>query len=250
MARSKSRKRAQKGPSDKDQATGRNRLKPGFTARLRNYFLAGVLITSPISLTIWIAWNLIGYIDSRVTPLIPPNWNPETYLPFSVPGLGVLAMVIVLTLVGFFAAGLFGRTLMQMGERMLARVPVVRSIYSGTKQIFETVLAQQSNAFRQVCLIEYPRRGTWAVGFVTGQTVGEVQRRTGDKVINVFIPATPNPTTGFLLFVPQRDIQHLEMTVEEGIKLVISGGIVVPAQRTPEDAARIAETSSRSAAAP
>ena len=200
----------------------------GLMARLRNYFLAGVLITSPVSLTIWIAWNLIGYIDSRVEPLIPPVWNPETYLPFSIPGLGVLAMVVVLTLVGFLAAGLFGRTLMAMGEALLARVPVVRSVYSGTKQIFETVLAQQSNAFRQVCLIEYPRRGTWAVGFVTCQTVGEVQRRTGDRVINVFIPATPNPTTGFLLFVPDRDVHLLDVTVEQGIKLVISGGIVEP----------------------
>ncbi len=203
-------------------------LRLGLTARLRNYFLAGVLITAPVSLTIWIAWNLIDFIDSRVTPLFPAKWNPETYLPFTVPGLGVVVMVIVLTLAGFLAAGLFGRALMRLGEGMLARVPVVRSVYSGTKQIFETVLAQQSNAFRQVCLIEYPRRGTWAIGFVTGQTVGEVQRRTGDNVINVFIPATPNPTTGFLLFVPDRDVHVLDITVEEGIKLVISGGIVEP----------------------
>ena len=231
MATRKTRKRKAGGPPD-----GAGPAKPepprlGLTARLRNYFLAGVLITSPISLTIWIAWNLIGYIDNRVTPLIPPVWNPETYLPFSIPGLGVLAMVVVLTLTGFFAAGFLGRGLMRMGEGILARVPVVRSVYSGTKQIFETVLAQQSNAFRQVCLIEYPRPGTWAVGFVTGQTVGEVQRRTGDQVINVFIPATPNPTTGFLLFVPERDVRILDITVEEGIKLVISGGIVEPGQQ-------------------
>jgi uncharacterized membrane protein len=226
MARRKTRNRQAGFPPEEQKPPAPPRLGP--MARLRNYFLAGVLITSPISLTIWIAWNLIGYIDNRVTPLIPPHWNPETYLPFSVPGLGVVAMVVVLILVGFLAAGLFGRTLMTLGEAMLARVPVVRSLYSGTKQIFETVLAQQSNAFRQVCLIEYPRRGTWAVGFVTGQTVGEVQRRTGDQVINVFIPATPNPTTGFLLFVPDRDVHILDITVEQGIKLVISGGIVEP----------------------
>jgi len=230
MARNKTRHGKQGGAPSEKRPPAPEPPRLGLTARLRNYFLAGVLITSPISLTIWIAWNLIHYIDSRVTHLIPPVWNPETYLPFSLPGLGVLAMVVFLTLVGFFFAGLFGRTLMQMGEAMLARVPVVRSIYSGTKQIFETVLAQQSNAFRQVCVMEYPRRGTWAVGFVTGQTVGEVQRRTGDNVINVFIPATPNPTTGFLLFVPDRDVHILDMTVEEGIKLVISGGIVEPGQ--------------------
>ncbi len=228
MARRKTRKRKTDAPPERKRPPKPEHLRTGPTARLRNYFLAGVLITAPVSLTIWIAWNLIDFIDSRVTPLIPPNWNPETYLPFSIPGLGVVAMMVVLTLAGFLAAGLFGRGLMRMGEGMLARVPVVRSVYSGTKQIFETVLAQQSNAFREVCLIEYPRRGTWAVGFVTGQTVGEVQRRTGDKVINVFIPATPNPTTGFLLFVPDRDVRILDISVEEGIKLVISGGIVEP----------------------
>lgn len=230
MARHKIRKSETGAQPEQDRPPKPELPRLGPAARLRNYFLAGVLITSPVSLTIWIAWNLIGYIDSRVTPLIPPNWNPETYLPFSIPGLGVVAMVVVLILVGFLAAGLFGRTLMTLGEAILARVPVVRSVYSGTKQIFETVLAQQSNAFRQVCLIEYPRPGTWAVGFVTGQTVGEVQRRTGDQVINVFIPATPNPTTGFLLFVPDRDVHILDITVEEGIKLVISGGIVEPGE--------------------
>jgi uncharacterized membrane protein len=228
MARRKTHKRKTDAPPEQTRPPKPEHLRTGPTARLRNYFLAGVLITAPVSLTIWIAWNLIDFIDSRVTPLIPPNWNPETYLPFSIPGLGVVAMVVVLTLAGFLAAGLFGRGLMRMGEGMLARVPVVRSVYSGTKQIFETVLAQQSSAFRKVCLIEYPRRGTWAVGFVTGQTVGEVQRRTGDKVLNVFIPATPNPTTGFLLFVPDRDVHILDISVEEGIKLVISGGIVEP----------------------
>jgi uncharacterized membrane protein len=230
MARRKTRNREPGGPPPEDRPPTPDRLRLGLAARLRNYFLAGVLITAPVSLTIWIAWNLIDYIDSRVTPLVPARWNPETYLPFTIPGLGVVVMVIVLTLAGFLAAGLFGRALMRLGEGLLARVPVVRSLYSGTKQIFETVLAQQSNAFRKVCLIEYPRRGTWAIGFVTGQTVGEVQRRTDDTVINVFIPATPNPTTGFLLFVPDRDVHVLDISVEEGIKLVISGGIVEPGE--------------------
>ena len=208
-------------------------LQTGLAAKLRNYFLAGILVTAPVGITIWIAWNLLGYIDDRVTPLIPARWNPENYLPFSLPGLGVIALVAALTLIGFLAAGLLGRMVMRRGEALLARVPVVRSLYSGTKQVFETVLAQQSNAFRQVCLIEYPRRGTWAVGFVTGKTVGEVQRLTDEAVINVFVPATPNPTTGFLLFVPQRDVHILDLSVEEGIKLVISGGIVEPGQGRP-----------------
>jgi uncharacterized membrane protein len=117
---------------------------------------------------------------------------------------------------------------------MLARMPVVRSIYGATKQIFETVLAHKSTAFRQVCLVEYPRRGLWTLGFITGTTVGEVQDRTSDEVVNVFLPTTPNPTSGFLLFVPRRDIVLLEMSIEDGIKMVISGGIVTP----PEPRAR------------
>ncbi len=239
-------------PREKKPPTPKH-LRVGPAGRLRNYFLAGILVTAPVSLTIWIAWNLISFVDSNVTPLIPPRWNPETYLPFGIPGLGVLAMVIALTLIGFLTAGLIGRMLMRRSEALLARVPVVRSVYGGTKQIFETVLAQQSNAFRQVCLMEYPRRGTWAVGFVTGQTVGEVQRMTGDTVINVFIPATPNPTTGFLLFVPERDVHILDMSVEDGIKLVISGGIVEPGQGKPDgdwDLAEVLQSKSSTAAKP
>jgi uncharacterized membrane protein len=233
MPRKKKKDKMVPPPQAPEQPPTPKHLHIGPIARLRTYFLTGILVTAPASITIWIAWNLIDFIDSRVTPLIPPGWNPETYLPFSIPGLGVVAMMAVLTLTGFVTAGLVGRVIMRRGEALLARVPVVRTVYSGTKQIFEAVFAQQSNAFRQVCLIEYPKRGTWAVGFVTGQTVGEVQRLTGDTVINVFIPATPNPTTGFLLFVPERDINILDMTVEEGIKLVISGGIVLPGKDIP-----------------
>jgi len=200
------------------------------TTRLRNYFLAGVLVTAPISITFWLTWRIITFIDDRITPMIPPQWNPETYLPFGVPGLGLIVALISLTLIGFLAAGYLGRMTMRLGERIVGRVPVVRSVYSWTKQVFETVLSQSSTAFSEVVLIQYPRPDCWAVGFITGQTVGEVQRLTAATVYNVFVPATPNPTTGFLLFVPKADVHHLDLTVEEGIKLVISGGIVVPDQ--------------------
>ena len=202
--------------------------KNGATTRLRNYFLAGVLVTAPISITFWLTWRVINFIDDRVTPMIPPQWNPETYLPFGLPGLGLIVALITLTVIGFLAAGYLGRVTMHIGERIVARVPILRSVYSWTKQVIETVLSQSSAAFREVVLIEYPRPGCWAVGFITGETVGEVQRLTAATVYNVFIPATPNPTTGFLLFVPKSDVHHLDLTVEEGIKLVISGGIVVP----------------------
>ena len=210
-------------------------LRVSLPARIRNYFLAGILITAPIGITVWVAWNLVGWIDDAVTPLIPPIWNPETYLPFSVPGLGLVFLFLVLTTIGFLAAGLVGRSVMRIGERLLGQVPVVRSVYSATKQIFETVLSQQSTAFRQVALIEYPCRGTWALGFITGQTLGEVQDQTDETVYNVFIPATPNPTTGFLLFVPERDVHVVDMTVEDGIKLVVSGGIVTPPRAQHEE---------------
>jgi uncharacterized membrane protein len=196
------------------------------SARLRAYFLAGVIVTAPIGITALLIWQFITFLDSQVGSLIPDRYNPESYLPFSVPGLGLLITIAFLTLVGFLAAGLAGRTLVRIGERLLSRMPVVRSVYSTLKQIFETVLAQSSRSFREVVLIEYPRRGIGAIGFVTGPTRGEVQVRSEEELVNVFLPTTPNPTSGFLLFVPRRDLVHLDMSIEEGIKLVISGGIV------------------------
>jgi uncharacterized membrane protein len=197
-------------------------------ARLRAYFLTGVIVTAPIGITAFLVWQFITFLDTHVASLIPERYNPESYLPFSVPGLGLLITIAFLTLVGFLAAGLAGRTLVRIGERLLSRMPVVRSVYGTLKQIFETVLAQSSRSFREVVLIEYPRRGIGAIGFVTGPTRGEIQGRSEDELVNVFLPTTPNPTSGFLLFVPKRDLVHLDMTIEEGIKMVISGGIVAP----------------------
>ena len=228
-----------KGQDESDGKRGPGR--PGLLVRLRTFFFAGILVTAPVGITFWLAWNVIGFIDDQVTPLVPPQWNPETYLPFSIPGLGLVISIVFLTLTGFVAAGYAGRVLVRLGERLVARVPVARSVYSWTKQVFETVLSQKSTAFNEVVLVEYPCREIWAVGFITGRTVGEVQGLTEETVFNVFIPATPNPTTGFLLFIPEGDIRHLDMTVEEGIKLVISGGIVMPPQRSAEEAAEIAE---------
>lgn len=210
----------------------------GLAARLRAYFFAGILATAPIAFTAYLAWLFISFVDSTVIPLIPARYNPETYLPFSIPGLGILVMVVFLTLVGALTAGFIGRLFVRLSESILARMPVVRSIYSALKQIFETVLAQKSNTYRQVAAIEYPRRGIWVLAFVSGPTEGEVQNRAESELINVFVPTTPNPTSGFLLFVPREDVHILDMTVEEGAKLVVSGGIVTPPDRRPE-AARI-----------
>jgi uncharacterized membrane protein len=208
-------------------------LRPGLTARLRAYFLAGVLVTAPIAITAWLAWEFVSFVDSKVKPVLPPVWNPETYLPFSVPGLGLIVVIVGLTLIGMVTAGLIGRTLNRVYDWLLNSVPVVRSIYGATKQVLELVLSDQSDAFREVVMFEYPRRGCWAIGFITGRTHGQVQELTTDTVINVFLPTTPNPTSGFLLFVPRRDLTVLGMGVEEGIKMVVSGGIVTPPDRRP-----------------
>lgn len=205
-----------------------------FSQRLRAYLFAGVLVTAPIFITFYLAWLFVTFVDSKITPLIPHNYNPETYLPFALPGLGLIILLIVLVLVGALTAGFFGRLWGRVSDRILNQMPVIRNVHSAIKQILETVLAQQSNAFREAVLIEYPRRGIWAVGFLTGTTKGEVQNMTEEECINVFLPTTPNPTSGFLLFVPRKDIAPLSMTVEEAIKMVISGGIVTPPDRRSE----------------
>jgi len=200
----------------------------GLAARLRNYFLAGIIVVAPISITLFIVWQVVRVVDDNVDKLLPSRYNPETYLPFSVPGLGLVLMVVLITLVGMFAAGFVGRAIMRTGERLLNRMPVIRSIYGTLKQIFETVFSHSSQSFREVVLIEYPRRGIWAIGFLTGTTRGEIQERVEPQLVNIFLPTTPNPTSGFLLFVPREDVLHLEMSVEDGIKMVISSGIVAP----------------------
>ena len=203
----------------------------GFGQRLRAYFFTGVLITAPLFITSYLAWLFIGFVDAKVTPLLPAQYNPESYLPFGVPGLGLIILFIVLTIIGAVTAGFFGKLWLRFTERFLNRMPVVRNVYSAVKQILETVLAQQSNAFREAVLVEYPRRGIWAVAFITGRTEGEVQNVTEEECLNIFIPTTPNPTSGFLLFVPKKDLISLNMSTEEAIKMVISGGIITPPDR-------------------
>ena len=217
---------AQKGPP--------TRARRGLLARLRNYMLAGIIVTAPVSITLYISWQFIDFVDGQVTPLIPAKYNPETYLPFSLPGLGLLVMLVALTVIGALAAGFVGRFFVRTGERILAQMPVIRSIYGALKQVFETVFAAKSRAFREVVLIEYPRKGIWAVGFATGTTKGEVQNIIEDEVVNVFLPTTPNPTSGFLLFLPRKDVTFLSMSVEEGVKMVISAGVVTPPDSRPE----------------
>lgn len=199
-----------------------------FMARIRNYFLTGMVVAAPIGLTIWITRWFIDLIDFWFTPLLPRQYHPDAYLPFDIPGLGLIIAFVLLTLLGALTANIFGRTVLNFGERVVARMPVVRSIYGALKQIFETVVSQSSASFREVGLIEYPRKGIYCIVFITTQTNGEIVARAGQELVSVFLPTTPNPTSGFLLFVPKTDIQVLDMSIEEGAKLIISAGLVEP----------------------
>ncbi|POF30089.1 DUF502 domain-containing protein [Roseibium marinum] len=216
-----------KQKSDDPQTKGH---RPGAATRLRNYFLTGLVITGPIGITLWLTWTIIKWVDGWVKPFVPKIYNPDTYLPFPIPGFGLIVAFFVLTIVGFLAANFLGRSFISLGENIVGRMPLVRNIYSGLKQIFETVLDERGSSFTKAALIEYPRRGLWAIVFISTDTKGEVDRRLKDTAdtVSVFLPTTPNPTSGFLLFVPKEDVVELNMSVEDAAKLVISAGLVSP----------------------
>ena len=203
-------------------------LKLGIFARFRRYFLAGILVTSPILITVYVTWLIITFIDAQVAGMLPESLDFTKKLPHQIPGLGLIISIIVITFIGAITPGFIGRTLLKVGERILDKTPVVRSIYGAIKQIMETIMSTNSESFREVVLAEYPRKGIWVIGFVTGETKGEVQTLNKEKLINVFIPTTPNPTSGFLLFIPKKDLIYMKMKVEDAVKMVISGGIVTP----------------------
>ncbi len=205
---------------------------------LRNSFLTGLIVIAPIGLTLWLIWTVIGWIDGFVLPFVPDAYKPEQILQtlfgiewnINVRGLGVIVFLIFTVIVGWIAKGLIGRSLITWGESVVDRMPVVRSIYNGLKQIAETVFAQHETSFNKACLVEYPRKGIWAIAFVSTSAKGEIQKGIPreDPLVSVFLPTTPNPTSGFLLFVPRSDIIELQMSVEDAAKLVISAGLVYP----------------------
>ncbi len=209
--------------------------KIGLAVKLRNYFLTGILVTAPAGFTIYFAIIFINYIDNKITPFIPENLNPETYLPISLPGLGLIVLVVFLILMGMFAAGVVGRFFMKMGERILEKTPFLSGVYAVLKQIMETVLSNKSTSFKKAVLVEYPRKGIFVIGFVAADAKGEVKKMTKNilktdenKILSIFVPTTPNPTSGFLVFMPESEVCYLNMSVENALKLVISGGIVNP----------------------
>ncbi len=202
-------------------------------ARLRGYFLTGLIVVGPVAITLYVVWWFINLVDAWVKPIIPPQYLPEHYLPFSVPGLGLIVGILGLMLVGALTANLFGRTIVSYGETMLNRMPVVRGVYRLLKQIFETVLSKDGGSFKRVGLIEFPRRGLYAIVFLAGDPPLEVEEKLGGAapMITVFMPNGPNPTTGFIVFVPANEVISLDLSVEDAAKLVVSAGLVASDQQ-------------------
>ena len=209
-----------------------------FFSGLRNSFLTGVVVIAPVGLTVWLIWSVIGWVDGVVLPFVPSRYQPEnilnTFLGLDIQlqlrGLGVVFFLIFTTFVGWLTKGLLGRSLIRSAERFVNRMPVVRSIYSGVKQIAETVFSQADRSFEKACIVQYPRKGIWAVGFISTSAKGEIRARVNDaqNLLSVFVPTTPNPTSGFLLFFPAEDVIELDMSIEDAAKLVISAGLVYP----------------------
>ena len=193
----------------------------------KRYLIAGILVWVPLGVTFFVIKFLINLMD-RTLLLLPAQYQPEALIGFNIPGLGVVLSVVVVLATGMVVANLFGRQLVAIWESILNRIPLVRSIYTGVKQVTETLFSTSGDAFRDVLLIEYPRAGIYSLAFQTGSTVGEVQDKINDQVVTVFVPTTPNPTSGFLLMIPKKDTLKLDMSVDEGLKMIISLGVVVP----------------------
>jgi uncharacterized membrane protein len=201
----------------------------GAAGRIRNYFLTGLVVAGPLAITAWLIWSFITWVDGVVRPLIPPVYRPESYLPWPIPGTGLIVAFVALTLLGFLTANLVGRKLVALGESLLSRMPIVRPIYKTMKQIFETLFSKTGSSFRKVALVEFPAPGMWSLVFVSQPPGSDVADKLpqGDHV-SVFLPCTPNPTTGFFFFVKRGELIDLDITVENAMTLLISAGMVQP----------------------
>jgi len=197
--------------------------------RLRNYFLTGLIVAGPVTVTLWLIWWFVTWVDNLVRPFIPVTYRPETYLPVHIPGLGLIIALIALTVLGFLTANLVGSKLVSLGESFLHRMPVVRPIYRTVKQIFETVFSSTGSSFRRVGLVEFPSPGMWSLVFLTQAPSPDIARHLpASEHVSAFLPCTPNPTTGFFFYVPRGDVIDLDITVEEAMQLIMSAGIIQP----------------------
>ena len=206
----------------------RQSLSSGLMIRLRRYLFTGILVTAPISITVYLTYIFLAFLDNKVALIIPAEWYEVIYPKTTIPGLGLITVIAVFIFIGWFATNFLGRLFIKLSEYIVEQMPIIRTLHGAIKQILETIMASQSSAFREVVMLEYPRKGIWSIGFVTGISKGEVQEGTAHETVNVFVPTTPNPTSGYLLFVPKKELVYLSMSVEEGIKLVVSAGIITP----------------------
>ena len=193
---------------------------------MRTSFIYGLVVGLPIIATIGLIWFVVSKFDALIKPMIPPEFNPDTYLPFQIPGIGLLVTIVGIYLLGVLARNFFGRQILAAGERIVNRVPLIRNVYNFVKQIVDTFTMSSDKAFREVCLLEYPRKDVWVMGFVTSDVGGAPAKHLPEGFINVFVPTTPNPTSGFLMMIARKDVKILDMTPEEGAKLIISAGVV------------------------
>jgi uncharacterized membrane protein len=202
----------------------------GFVARIRNYFLTGLIVAGPVAITAYLTWWFVTWVDGIVRPFIPQDYRPETYLPWGIPGSGLVVAFLALTILGFFTHNLIGRTLVDLGERLLGRMPVVRAIYRGLKQVFETLFSGNGSSFRKVGLVEFPSPGMWSIVLISQTPNGDVAAKLPgqQEYISVFLPCAPNPTTGFFFYVPKASIIEIEMSAEDAATLIMSAGVVQP----------------------
>ncbi len=201
---------------------------------LKKYFIAGLLVVVPLYISMYVVYLIVNAMDS-IFYVLPEEIRPHSYMPFHIPGLGILVTVVGIMLVGMVVTNFLGKKMVEIGEAIVARIPFMRTIYNVTKQFLSTFFSQESHGFNRVVLLEYPRKGMYSIGFVTSRTRGEIQERTEQKTVNVFIPTTPNPTSGFYFAVPEEDVIPLDMSVEDAFKVIMSGGIVVPEEKKKTD---------------
>jgi uncharacterized membrane protein len=199
-------------------------------SRIRTYFLTGLIVAGPVAITIWLVWSFVTWVDGLVRPFIPVAYRPETYLPVQIPGFGLIIAFLALTLLGFLTANLVGRTFVEIGETILERVPIVRPIYRGLKQVFETLFSKSGSSFRTVGLVEFPAPGMWSLVFLSTPPSMDLRTQlpSEEEYVSAFMPCTPNPTTGFFFYVLRRDVIELTMSVEDAAKLLMSAGMIQP----------------------
>ncbi|MEL6858382.1 MAG: DUF502 domain-containing protein [Pseudomonadota bacterium] len=227
-----------KGKTPEQMIEDMRKPKPvGLLAWLRGRFFAGMVIAAPLAATFFILQFLITWIDNRVKPLLPPLLKPETYTNYAIPGFGVLVLAIALTILGAITANLIGRSLLAATDRILSRIPIVKNVYAAIKQLTEVLSNNQQASFDRCVMIEYPKKGSWCIGFVSSNAKGEIGAKLGVSKIGVFVPTSPNPTSGFLIYVEETEVIALDMTVEEGAKMILTAGLVVPDFTPPEEAA-------------